>query len=33
MMIEHGRIRSVSGTSVTIQQELGGSCFGCMNAE
>jgi hypothetical protein len=32
-MIERGRIRSVSGTSVTIQQELGVSCFGCMNAE
>ena len=30
-MIERGRVRSVSGTSVTIQQELGAACFGCMN--
>jgi hypothetical protein len=32
-VIERGRVRSVNGTSVTIQQELGAACFGCMNAE
>ncbi|MDR1352592.1 MAG: SoxR reducing system RseC family protein [Treponema sp.] len=32
-MIERGRVRSVSGTSVTIRQEMGAVCFGCMNAE
>ncbi|MDR2784499.1 MAG: SoxR reducing system RseC family protein [Treponema sp.] len=32
-MIERGRVRSVNGTSVIIQQELGVSCFGCMNLE
>jgi hypothetical protein len=32
-MIERGRVRSVSGNSITIQQELGAACFGCMNAE
>jgi hypothetical protein len=32
-MIERGRVRSVSGSSVTIQQELGIACFGCMNTE
>jgi hypothetical protein len=32
-MIEKGRVRSVNGTTVTVQQEIGVACFGCMNAE
>jgi positive regulator of sigma E activity len=32
-VIERGRVRSVDGTTVVIQQETGAACFGCMNAE
>jgi hypothetical protein len=33
IMIERGRVRSVNGTTVTIQLEIGAACFGCMNGE
>jgi hypothetical protein len=32
-MIERGRVRSVNGTSITIQREMGAACFGCMDAK
>jgi positive regulator of sigma E activity len=32
-MTETGRVREVSGTSVTIQQDTSALCFGCMSQE
>jgi len=32
-MIERGTVRAVNGSDVTIQQDMGAACFGCMNGE
>jgi sigma-E factor negative regulatory protein RseC len=32
-MTETGRVLSVSGDLVTVQQDVSGACFGCMNQE
>ena len=32
-MTETGRVRGISGTSVTIQQDTSALCFGCMSQE